>query len=299
MLQFETNSSRMHHKIGTRLLHLVLVSWWCVDDVVALSLAPLQERTVVLLYNKPPNVVTSHAVEDVKGRRNVYQDIYSMQGWVVGDGSGGGGGSGTHALSFQDVTGIQSCLHAVGRLDADTTGALLLTNDGRLVHHVTNRNAGGDSDAHCLPKTYHAIIMGHHSNNADIFQRMREQGVDIGQKYGGQTLPVADLHVVDHPSNKSTTVSLTISEGKNRQVRRMFHAVGSGVMKLKRVCIGNGLDLGILEEGQWRILSDEEVQTCLLYIPRLLDPSSPEPRTRKRRASFERRKEKSRTRRSR
>eukprot|EP00977_Amphora_coffeiformis_P002154 scaffold425_cov175-Amphora_coffeaeformis.AAC.13 len=230
-----------------------------------LSLA-LQERTIVLLYNKPPNVVTSHAVEDVKGRRNVYQDVTSMEGCIMPLSSD------KIAMSFEEVTGIKSRLHAVGRLDADTTGALLLTNDGGLVHDVTNRNA-----RHSQPvsKTYHAVIMGYHSNDSVIFQKMREHGVNIGEKYGGMTQPVQDLHVLDYPTPKSTTVSLTISEGKNRQIRRMFHAMGSGVMKLKRVCIGHGLELGSLEEGQWRILSDEEVRTCLSYSPRLLEMESP------------------------
>ena len=224
-----------------------------------------QERTVVLLYNKPANVVTSHAVEDVKGRRNVYQDVTSMEGCTVPwshDKSG---------MSFEEVTGIKSRLHAVGRLDADTTGALLLTNDGGLVHEVTNRNARRSRP---VSKTYHAVIMGYHVDDATIFQQMREGGVYIGEKYGGTTLPVEDLQVLDHPTPKSTTVSLTICEGKNRQIRRMFHAVGSGVMKLKRVCIGHGLDLGSLQEGQWRMLSDDEVQTCLSYSPRLLEIES-------------------------
>ena len=236
----------------------------------------LQERTVVLLYNKPPNVVTSHAEDDIKGRQNVYQDIYSMKGWVGMERNEMNGNQHPSALSyfpsFADVTRIQSRLHAVGRLDAETTGALLLTNDGGLVHHVTNREATvAGNGAHAVSKTYHAVIMGHYSNDADIFEQMRNHGVDIGEKYGGQTLAVEDLYVLDHPSPKSTAVSLTISEGKNRQVRRMFHALGSGVMKLQRISIGNGLDLGNLKEGQWRILSDEEVQNCLSYSPRCLD----------------------------
>lgn len=251
--------------------------WYCCRPCLA-----LQERTVVLLYNKPPHVVTSHAVDDVKGRRNVYQDVYSMQGWVRNQAvEEQSSSSSWPPSSFADATGITSRLHAVGRLDADTTGALLLTNDGGLVHHVTNRQAHGrtcGAQQHLVSKTYEAVIMGRYENDAEIFQQMRRQGVDIGQKYGGQTLPVDDLHVLDHPTPKSTTVQLTISEGKNRQVRRMFHSVGSGVMTLKRVSIGNGLDLGHLEEGEWRILSDKEVQTCLSYTPRFLEAPVPSSR---------------------
>lgn len=229
----------------------------------------LQERTVVLLYHKPANVITSHATDDVKSRPNVYQDVTSMRGWV-----GATPSPPQQKGSFAEASGVRSRLHAVGRLDADTTGALLLTNDGGLVHHVTNREAGKQSP-HVISKTYHAVIMGHYANDAAALQQMREDGVDIGAKYGGKTRPVEDLEVLDHPMPKSTTVSLTISEGKNRQIRRMFHAVGSGVMKLERVRIGVGLDLSGLQEGQWRILSDEEVQTCLSYTPRLLGTESP------------------------
>eukprot|EP00339_Tiarina_fusa_P007969 CAMPEP_0117054188 /NCGR_PEP_ID=MMETSP0472-20121206/37546_1 /TAXON_ID=693140 ORGANISM="Tiarina fusus, Strain LIS" /NCGR_SAMPLE_ID=MMETSP0472 /ASSEMBLY_ACC=CAM_ASM_000603 /LENGTH=79 /DNA_ID=CAMNT_0004769663 /DNA_START=12 /DNA_END=248 /DNA_ORIENTATION=+ len=78
-------------------------------------------------------------------------------------------------------------------------------------------------------------------------------------------MPVNDLQIMDHPTPKSTVVSLTISEGKNRQVRRMFHALGSGVMKLKRLKIGKELTLDGLEVGEWRILSDGEVRRHLQW----------------------------------
>lgn len=260
-----SNNSNYYCCVALGLLALLHASWG------------LQERTTVLLYNKPINVVTSHAVDDVKGRPNVYQDVFSMKGFV---GSSSAFPLAVHpaelasssSSSFAEATGIQSRLHAVGRLDAETSGALLLTNDGRLVHHVTNHEAAaaGGKVAVAVSKTYHAVIMGYHSDDEEIFQQMREEGVDIGEKYGGRTRPVEDLHVLDHPTTKSTTVSLTISQGRNRQIRRMFHAVGSGVMKLKRTCIGNGLGLSGLQEGQWRLLSDEEIQNCLLFTPRLL-----------------------------
>jgi pseudouridine synthase len=227
-----------------------------------------QERTVVLLYNKPANVVTTHALDDIKGRRNVYQEIYSMQGKVDADLTAESTPLAGGVTHFETLTGIRSRLHAVGRLDADTTGALLLTNDGALVHHVTNRDAAG---AHVVSKTYEAVVMGCHGNDSDVFRQMREDGIHIGEKYGGWTRPVDDLYVMEHPTEKSTRVSLTISEGKNRQIRRMFHAVGSGVMKLKRTRIGDGLDLEDLTEGQWRILSDDEVRSTLAYTPRFLD----------------------------
>jgi len=74
------------------------------------------------------------------------------------------------------------------------------------------------------------------------------------------TRPVDDLQILDHPNHKSTlpVVSLTISEGKNRQERRMFHALGSGVNpELKRTRSGTESTLDGLEENAWRILTDQ------------------------------------------
>ena len=221
------------------------------------------ERTVVILYHKPPNVVTSHSNKDAAPamsgeitRRTVYDDVLTLCGFV-GDKSG----------SFERVTGITSKLHAIGRLDAETSGLLLLTNDGGLVHHVTNPAAHAHSNAF-ITKTYEAVVMGNYETNSTDFQLIREMGVDIGAKYGGMTQPAKQLEVLGHPTAKSTLISITIAEGRNRQVRRMFHAIGSGVMKLKRTRIGSSLDLDGLAEGEWRLLTDLEVTECLGWIPK-------------------------------
>jgi pseudouridine synthase len=214
------------------------------------SIIPSSDRTCVIVYHKPANVVTTHAETDVLGRKNVFQDIGMEQ-----------------QLLLQDW-------HAVGRLDAETTGLLLLTNDGGLVHHITNKQA---ATAPVLPiqKTYEAVIMGYHENDCDMLRQFREEGVDIGAKYGGKTLPVQCAQVLGHPTHKSTLVSVTIIEGKNRQVRRMFHCSGSGVMKLKRTSIGTLLTLdSVPNQGDWRILSDEQVERALHWTPRKLEQSS-------------------------
>lgn len=203
-------------------------------------------KTRVILYHKSAGVVTTHAEADVLGRPNVYQEVAASA-----------------KTSHQNMSSefAEQTWHAVGRLDADTTGLLLLTNDGGLVHHVTTNKT--------ISKTYEAVIMGHHENTADIFETIRREGVDIGQKYGGRTLPVPDLRVIDHPSRTSTTVSLSLREGKNRQVRRMFHAVGSGVMRLRRTHIGCGLTLtSVPNPGMWRFLTDEEIFDYLGWICR-------------------------------
>jgi pseudouridine synthase len=237
------------------------------------------ERTVVLLFHKPPNVVTSHRCEDA--RTTVYDEVENMKGFVVTSSSSSDNttttttststststnSAGSSSSSLEQATGIRSKLHAIGRLDADTTGLLLLTNDGGLVHHVTNPNAPTHNSAQdAISKTYEALIMGHHD---EASLESLWQGVDIGAKYGGMTQPVHALSILDHPTRKSTVVSLTICEGKNRQVRRMFHALGSGVMKLKRTHIGHDLTLDGVEQGQWRLLSDQEIRDSLSWEPK-------------------------------
>ncbi|KAL3926377.1 MAG: hypothetical protein SGARI_005630 [Bacillariaceae sp.] len=223
------------------------------------QLPPSKERTVVILYHKPAGVVTTHNSQD--DRPTVYNEVQSMMGFLPSQEMKESTTTTTN-LSFQEATGIHSKLHAVGRLDTDTTGLLLLTNDGSLVHHVTNPTSKShdNNNPDTITKTYRALIMGHHTH--ETLQEVRN-GVDIGAKYGGMTRP--------YPNHKSTVVSITISEGKNRQVRRMFHAIGSGVMQLQRTRIGDTLTLEGVEEGEWRILTDEEVRTALNWEPREIE----------------------------
>lgn len=232
-----------------------------------------KERTVVILYHKPKGVITSHSSNDPlakdsekEERVTVYDDIMSMKGFISPNLDAD---SSSHQ-SFEQVTGITSKLHAIGRLDADTTGLLLLTNDGGLVHHVTNPSASTSKNDKLI-KTYEAVIMGYHTLSDDSLNSLLK-GVDIGAKYGGMTLPANDLKVLGHPSPKSTRVLISISEGRNRQVRRMFHAIRSGVMQLKRQRVGN-IDLGMLQggEGSWRVLNDDEVLKGLGWKPKILD----------------------------
>lgn len=246
------------------------------------------EKTVVILYHKPANVITSHSNMDEspgdtsERRRTVYEDIYRMNGYVANIKHNDKQLTGKYPNSFEDLTGIKSKLHAIGRLDADTTGLLLLTNDGGLVHRITNPTSKDKSDANnnivtkSIPKTYEAIIMGRHTldesstNGTNPLDILLTEGIALSPKHGGHTKPVDNLRILSHPTRTTTQVSITISEGKNRQIRRMFHAIGSGVMKLHRVSVG-GITLGELQEGEWRMLSEDEVLSGLGYKCRIID----------------------------
>ena len=137
----------------------------------------------------------------------------------------------------------------VGRLDLDTEGLLLFTNDGPLTHHLL-------SPTHHIPKTYYAILDKKVPESAvELFK----EGVDIGDDK--LTLP-AELVIlpetVDSDDNRIYAAELTIHEGRFHQVKRMFEAVGCTVIYLKRLSMGS-LQLKDLQKGEYRKLTEDEV----------------------------------------
>lgn len=135
-------------------------------------------------------------------------------------------------------------LFAVGRLDMDTTGLLLFTNDGKLQDRIT-------SPAREVSKTYIATVNGKVSpGDLDKFLR----GIEIER---GEVVKADRCRIVSREISK-TIVELRIHEGKNRQVRKMFLAIGKTVTQLHRSAIGKlRLDL---PEGSWRKLSEDELK---------------------------------------
>ena len=252
------------------------------DGIVAISSTlsrpsqtKLYERTtstMVILYHKPIDIVTTHARDDVLGRLNIYQDLQDR----------------ASSTPTPLPTNFPSGWHSIGRLDAATSGLLLLTNDGGLVHHVTNHRAASVTDSP-LKKTYEVLAMGYHAEDSILFDQFRQGGIDIGNKQF--TLPVQDLYVLDHPTAKTTRLSLSIIEGRNRQIRRMFHSCGSGVMRLTRTAIGssssNSLTIDLVPTtGEWCILSDEMILSTLGWKPRTIHEfNSSSLRSRKRSSS--------------
>jgi 23S rRNA pseudouridine2605 synthase len=170
----------------------------------------LQPLAYVLL-NKPAGVVTT--ASDPHGRRTVV-DLVPSETRVV----------------------------PVGRLDADTTGALLLTNDGDLAHRLAHPRYG-------VPKVYEAEVEG--SPSRDDLERLRG-GVELED---GRTAP-AEIRVLGRRAGVSL-IELTLHEGRKHQVKRMLEAVGHPVRRLHRSRYA-GLDLGGLEPGAWRRLTKAE-----------------------------------------
>jgi pseudouridine synthase len=191
--------------------------WVDIDrDRVLLDGKPLRraQSRYILLY-KPRGYLTTY--RDPQGRRTVY-DL---------------------------LPGVDQFVAQVGRLDLETSGLLLLTNDSQLAEALTN------PDQH-VPKKY--LVKAQGALTSEQITRLRD-GVELDD---GPTSPAKVQQI--RTSERYTSLELTISEGRNRQVRRMLEAIGSKVVKLVRTQLGP-LTLEGLSIGKWRELTAKEVQS--------------------------------------
>ena len=171
------------------------------------------KKVYILLY-KPKGYLTTY--RDPEGRPTVYDLIQDLDAWVS----------------------------PAGRLDLDTSGLLIMTNDTQFAERLTNPD-------HHIPKTYHvkcATLLA----DADI-ERLR-QGVELND---GPTRPAAVIRLRD--VGHHSFIEITIREGRNRQVRRMLEALDSRVLKLVRTAIGP-VRIGELGIGKWRELTPGELE---------------------------------------
>lgn len=175
-----------------------------------------QQLTYVLL-NKPPGTVTT--ARDPQGRPTVVQLVADVRERIV----------------------------PVGRLDADTTGALLLTNDGALAHRLAHPRFGVD-------KVYEVDVEGEPDDEA--LRRLAE-GVELDD---GTTAPAQARRLA------ASKLELTLHEGRKHQVKRMCEAVGHPVRRLHRVAYA-GLRVEGLEPGRWRELEPSEVKRLRTLRP--------------------------------
>lgn len=143
-----------------------------------------------------------------------------------------------------DLIDIKERVYPVGRLDYNSSGLLILTNDGELTHKITHPSSH-------VYKTYVVKIKGNITKKQiNTFKT----GVDIG----GYTTAPADIEVLKQYKDNSL-VKVTIHEGKNRQIRRMMDALDHPVITLKRISIGE-INIDDLPKGKWRHLTKEEIQ---------------------------------------
>jgi len=173
------------------------------------------EAPVIIMLHKPAGYIT--AVSDPEGRPVV--------------------------LSLLPKAGMPR-LFPVGRLDWDTEGLLLLTNDGDLAHLLTHPRHG-------VSKVYHAKVKGRPTS--EVFRRLVQGVVSDGERLSATAARVL------RTTQENTWVTIGVHQGRYRQVRRMCEAVGHPVLKLVRVALGP-LALGSLPRGQWRPLLPAEVR---------------------------------------
>ncbi|HEY8426362.1 MAG TPA: pseudouridine synthase [Limnochordales bacterium] len=197
---------------------------WTIDpsrDRVTVDGRPVEppaggEGLVYVLLHKPRGLVST--ARDERGRPTVVD-------WVRSRG------------------GPQVRLFPVGRLDLDSEGLLLLTNDGELAYALTHPSRQ-------VPKTYHVTVRG--AITEDALRRLR-QGVELEDG----PARAASLRLIRR-SQDGGELAITLHEGRKRQVRRMCQAVGLTVRRLVRVRLGP-LSLGTLAPGEWRLLRPDEV----------------------------------------
>ncbi|MBC8209325.1 MAG: rRNA pseudouridine synthase [Desulfobulbaceae bacterium] len=146
------------------------------------------------------------------------------------------------------VAGISTRIFPVGRLDLDTSGALLLTNDGQLAQQIQH-------PSHEVTKTYEAFVSGR-----PAYEKLNQ--LRHGIMLEGRMTAPATLQVKGQ-EGKLTRIEITIHEGRKRQVRKMFQAVGHPVIELKRIAYGQ-LQLGNLNVGKYRLLGAEEIKKIFL-----------------------------------
>ena len=197
-------------------------------DVVTVDGKPIKSAEKICWYalNKPAGCVTS--ASDDKGRPTVMQFLTDVEVRVI----------------------------PVGRLDYDTSGLLLLTNDGDLASRIADPKRK-------IKKTYLAIIGGKLTpqqlyelrNGIEIELPVGNAEKGVFRKY--KTKP-AEVTVIDETPSQSI-IEISISEGKNRQIRRMFAAAGHRVLQLERTAVGN-VKLGRTKPGTYRRLTEAEIE---------------------------------------
>ena len=177
-----------------------------------------EENKLYIMLNKPEGYITS--VKDEKGRKTIL-----------------------------DLVNVEERIYPIGRLDYDSSGLILLTNDGEIYNKIIHPRVQID-------KKYIVLCRGEFTPEE---LKKFENGVDIG----GYITASSKIKVIDKELDKrtnkvNTLVEICIHEGKNRQIRRMCEALGHEVISLNRVSVGD-IKLGYLKKGEWRNLTKSEL----------------------------------------
>ncbi len=207
------------------------------DETILVPGHPIDEKTDTVVFDgQPVEPLTEH----------LYLMLNKPQGYVTTRHDERG-----RPTVMTLVADLPDSIYPVGRLDLETEGMLLFTNDGDFAYRLLH-------PSHEIEKTYLTWVKGIPNDTA--VQRLR-QGVTIPS---GKTAPARVKRLKTSRDGASTQFEMVIHEGKKRQVRLMFKAVGHSVIRLKRTQIGN-LRLGDLPQGQHRFLTESEI-TALMAL---------------------------------
>ena len=176
-------------------------------------------KNLYIMLNKPRGYVTT--MKDEMGRKCVTELVSDVGGRVF----------------------------PCGRLDADSEGLLIMTNDGELANKLTH-------PSHHIPKYYTVSVKG------KITEKQLRQ-LNSPMEIDGKPIQPVEAEILSM-TDKSTSLGFTLYEGKNRQIRKMCEAVGTEVTRLKRIAIGQ-VELGQLKSGKWRFLSRAQIDYLKNY----------------------------------
>lgn len=146
------------------------------------------------------------------------------------------------------VRDVGARVYPVGRLDKDSEGLLLMTNDGEFANHMTHPSKH-------IPKTYRVTV------RPDVTEDMLT-AFATGMEIDGRITAPADAHIIEKQDNR-VVMEIVLYEGRNRQIRKMCESLGLEVARLKRTSMGS-LKLGMLPPGKWRELKEDEVHKLMV-----------------------------------
>lgn len=189
------------------------------------------------------DTVTVSGKKVVAGKKHYYIMLHKPRGFIttMDDEMG-------RKCVAQLVSDVGARVYPVGRLDKDSEGMLLMTNDGEFANFMTHPSKH-------LPKTYRVTV------RPDVSEDMLVKFAS-GMEIDGRMTAPADAHIIEKQENR-VVLEVVIYEGRNRQIRKMCEALGLEVARLKRTSIGS-IKLGMLPQGKWRYLSEDEVHKLMV-----------------------------------
>jgi len=193
--------------------------------------------------NPKKDVVTVSGKKIVSNKKHYYIILHKPRGFIttMEDEMG-------RKCVAQLVKDVGARVYPVGRLDKDSEGMLIMTNDGEFANHMTHPSKH-------IPKVYRVTV------RPDVKEEQLVK-FQTGMEIDGRMTAPAEAHIIEKQDNR-VVLEVVLYEGRNRQIRKMCEALGLEVARLKRTSIGS-IKLGMLPQGKWRELTEEEVHKLMV-----------------------------------